>query len=319
MRLRLQGNLTGKSNVGLYAVLAILLLAALVINFVTGVNFYKITNLLNVARSFSLLGIASIGETLVIISGGLDLSVGSVISTSNVFAATFMNGKNALLLPVTLLTLSFGAFIGLINGILVTKRNVPPFIATLGLSIILTGAKLMWTKGLPRGRVPPALIEIGVGTGFGVPNLLYVFLFVALLMTFMLSRCAYGRRLYAVGVNKEVSTLSGIRTGLVVTFAYVACGALSSLVGVLFGGYMGMSDQLIGQGYDLDSIAASVLGGAVIGGGFGSVSGTTIGVVIMLIITNLSLLAHFPIQSQMLIKGVLIVFALSLNGRRRPA
>jgi ribose/xylose/arabinose/galactoside ABC-type transport system permease subunit len=156
-------------NQGLYAALAVLLLAAVVINFATGVNFFRISNLLNVTRSFCMLGIASIGQAVVIISGGggLDLSVGETISTANVIAATFMKGNNALFVPVTLLTLLFGAVVGLTNGLLVTKRNVPPFIATLGMAILLRGLRLMWTEGLPQGKIPPVLVKVGVSIKSG--------------------------------------------------------------------------------------------------------------------------------------------------------
>ncbi len=306
-----------KSYQGLYAAVALLLAAALVIYLITGVNFFRITNLLNVARSFSMLGIAALGQTLAIISGGLDLSIGEVISTSNVFAATFMEGMDALFLPILLLTVAFGAFVGLVNGMLITKRNVPPFIATLGMAIILKGVRLVWTQGLPSGKIPPVLVGLGTGTSLGVPNLFYLFLVVVAIMAVLLKKTGYGRRLYVVGTNKNVATLSGIRSDRVVILAYVICSISGAVVGILLGGYTGMSDQFIGEGYDLDTIAAAVLGGAAIGGGFGSVRGTIIGVFIMLMITNLSLLVHFPIQSQMMIKVVIIIFALWLSGRRK--
>jgi ribose/xylose/arabinose/galactoside ABC-type transport system permease subunit len=302
---------------GLLAAVGALVLAALVVQSVTGVNFFKVTNLLNVARGFSTLAIAGIGQTIVIVGGGLDLSVAEVVSTGNVLAATFMDGRDGLLLPVTLLTLAFGAAVGLVNGALVTKRNVPPFVATLGTSIVLRGARLMWTKGLPQGRIPPALKALGTGTTLGVPNLFFLFLVFAAAMVVLLGRAGYGRRLYAVGTNRSVAILSGIRSDRVVILSYVVCAASAALVGVLLGGYTGMSDQKIGEGYELDSIAVSVLGGAAIGGGSGGVGGTVLGAVIILVLTNLSLLVGFPIQSQMVIKGAVIVLALWINAQRR--
>jgi len=310
---------------GLLIAVGALLAAALVILLTTGVNFFKPTNILNVARTFSMLTIAAIGQTVVIVGGGLDLSVAEVISTSNVFAATFMAGRNALFLPVTLLTLVFGALVGLFNGALVTKRNVPAFVATLGTSIVLRGARLMWTQGLPQGKIPPNLNMLGVGTLLGIPNLFFVFLAVAVVIALVLTRTGYGRRLYAVGTNRSVAALSGISVDRTVILSYVICGMSAAFVGVLLGGYANMSDQKIGEGYDLDSIAVAVLGGAAIGGGAGTVGGTIIGAVIILVLTNLSLLMGFPIQSQMVIKGAVIVLALWLNaarpsgGRKRTA
>lgn len=305
-----------RSQQGLFIAVAALLVAALAIFLTTGVNFFKPTNLLNIARGFSMLGIAAIGQTVVIIGGGLDLSVAEVISTSNVFAATFMAGHNALFLPVTLLTLGFGAAAGLFNGLLVTKRNVPAFVATLGTSIVLRGGRLMWTQGLPQGHIPDNLNGLGVGVTLGIPNLFYVFLAFAVMIALVLTRMGYGRRLYAVGTSRAVATLSGIRTDRTIIQSYVICGASAAFVGILLGGYTGMSDQKIGEGYDLDSIAVAVLGGASIGGGSGSVGGTVVGAVIILVLTNLSLLMGFPIQSQMVIKGLVIVLALWLNARR---
>ncbi|WP_455383635.1 ABC transporter permease [Salinispira pacifica] len=301
---------------GLYVSLFALLILALVVWAATGVNFFKFTNLLNVARTFSMLTIAAIGQTFVVIAGGLDLSVGEVISTTNVFAASFTAGENVLLVPVVLISLCFGAVVGLVNGLLVTKRHVPAFIATLGTSIIINGGRLMWTNGVPRGHVPPALVTLGVGTTLGVPNLFYVLLLCAAAASVVLVRTGYGRRLYAVGTNPRVALLSGIRSDRVVITSYVVCGVTAAIVGVLLGGYTGMSDERVGDGYELDTIAVAVLGGAAIGGGSGSVQGTVIGAVILLVLTNLSLLMHFPIQSQMLIKGSVIVFALWLNARR---
>jgi ribose/xylose/arabinose/galactoside ABC-type transport system permease subunit len=305
-----------RSQRGLFLAVAALLVAALAIYFATGVNFFKPTNLLNIARGFSMLGIAAIGQTVVIIGGGLDLSVAEVISTANVLAATFMAGHNALFLPVTLITLVFGAAVGLFNGTLVTRRNVPPFVATLGTSIVLRGIRLIWTQGLPQGHIPDNLNALGVGATLGIPNLFFVFLVVAVLVALVLTRMGYGRRLYAVGTNGSVAVLSGIRRERTIVISYVICGVCSAFVGILLGGYTGMSDQKIGEGYDLDSIAVAVLGGAAIGGGTGSVGGTVVGAVIILVLTNLSLLMGFPIQSQMVIKGLLIILALWLNIRR---
>ena len=306
-----------RNQEGLSMTVAALLVAALVVYLSTGVNFFKATNILNMARGFSLLGITAIGQTVVIIGGGLDLSVAEVISTSNVFAATFMAGKDALFIPVTLLALVLGALVGFLNGALVTKRNVPAFVATLGTSIVLRGARLMWTQGLPQGHIPDNLNTLGVGASLGVPNLFYVFLACAILMAVVLRRMGFGRRLYAVGTNRSVATLSGVRSDRVIILSYVISAVCAAFVGVLLGGYTGMSDQKIGEGYDLDSIAVAVLGGAAIGGGSGSVGGTILGAVIILVLTNLSLLMGFPIQSQMVIKGGVIILALWLTARRK--
>ena len=306
-------------NRGIYAALAGLLVAAAVLAFITGVNFFQISNLLNVTRNFCVLGIASIGQAIVIISGsgGLDLSIGDVISTANCIAAGFMKGSNALFIPITFLCLLFGAVVGLANGLLVTKRNVPPFIATLGMGIVLRGLRFMWTEGLPKGKIPPILIEIGNGSSFGIPNMFFVFLVVVIATSILLNSTGYGRRLYAVGTNRATATLNGVKSERVILLAYITSSTLASLCGVLLGGYMGMPEPRIGNGMEFESLTAAVLGGVAITGGSGSIQGVVIGVLIIRLVQNISVLAQIPIQSQNLLIGGLIIFALWINARRK--
>jgi len=308
---------TGKGvNYGLYLALAFLLFVAFVVNLFFKVNFFKFSNLFNVARSFSILGVVSIGQALVIISGGLDLSVGSVISTSDVLAAILMDGQNSRVIPVSLLCIAVGALIGMFNGVLVTKRGVPPFIATLGTSIILVGTRLIFTKGSPKGNIPDALRYIGIGALYRIPAILILFIVVAVFFSILLNKTLYGRRLYVTGSNSAASRLCGVKTDRVIILAYVLCSAAAALGGLLLGAYTGTADNWVGEGFDLDSIASVVLGGGAIGGGIGSVSGTIIGALIMVIFVNLSLLANLPIQSQMLVKGVVVIGAVWMNNRR---
>jgi ribose transport system permease protein len=228
-----------------------------------------------------------------------------------------MEGSNALFIPVTLLILLFGVTVGLINGLLVTKRNVPPFIATLGMGIVLKGLRFMWTEGLPKGKVPAILIEIGNGSSFGIPNLFFVFLIIVIAASILLNSTGYGRRLYAVGTNRAAATLNGVKSERVIIMAYIASSVLAAVVGVLMAGYMGMPEPKIGDNKEFESLVAAVLGGVAITGGFGSVQGVVIGVLLMLLVTNLSLLIQVPIQSQYLIIGLLIIFALWINERKK--
>ncbi len=308
----------GEVAVGLWAALIIMIAAALVLQLITGVSFFTLSNMLNVARNFSMLGLVALGQTMVIMSGGLDLSVVAVISTGNILAASMIDGRNSLVLPVLLLTMTVGAIVGMMNGLLVTKRKVPAFIATLGVSIVVNGLRLIATGGIPKGNVAASLIEIGTGNFLGIPWLVLIFGITAVFFYYLLSRSAYGRRLRVTGCNHDVAELSGIRTDRVIITAYILCGALSALTGVFLSGYTGIADNWAGNEFDINSIAAAVLGGAAIGGGSGSVQGTVLGSIILLLITNLAILAHLPIQSQMMIKGLVIILALGLfnKGRR---
>ena len=300
---------------GLWAALAALIIAALAMQIITGVSFFTLSNMLNVARNFSMLGLVALGQTMVIMSGGLDLSVVAVISTGNILATSIVNGRDAMVLPALLITTAAGAVIGLANGVLVTKRRVPPFIATLGVAIAVNGLRLIATGGIPKGNVAEALKQLGTGSFLGIPWLVIIFAFTAVFFYILLSVSSYGRRLRVTGANPEVAVLSGIRRDRVINIAYILCGALAAATGVFLSGYTGIADNWAGNEYDINSIAAAVLGGAAIGGGSGSVQGTVIGSIILLLITNLAILAHLPIQSQMMIKGLVIIAALGLFGK----
>lgn len=303
-------------STGLIITMFIIILMAIVVNLVKGVNFFNISNLLNVVRNFSMIAIAAMGQTFVIISGGLDLSVSAIMATSNVIAASYMT-NNALILPVLFLCIAMAIAVGTLNGYLITVRKIPPFICTLGMSIVVNGLRLIWTNGMPRGAIPDMLKEIGTGSFFGhIPNLFGIFIVLAVFDWFLLSKTGYGRSLYVVGNNEKVGELSGINTKLIIRTAYIISAVSASFSGVLIGGYTGIADNWAGKGYDMDSIAFAVLGGAVIGGGKGSIQGTILGGLILLIITNLALLASLPLESQLLIKGIIIVVALGLGARK---
>lgn len=303
-------------SAGLLVTLLLIIFMALVVNIVKGVNFFSLNNLLNVVRNFSMIAIAAMGQTFVIISGGLDLSVSAVMATSNVIAATYMT-SNILIIPTLLLCLLMAVGVGLLNGYLITKRNVPPFICTLGISIIINGLRMIWTNGMPRGAIPPMLKDLCTGSFFGeIPNLFLMFILIALGLWFLLSKTGYGRRLYVVGNNKKVADLSGVASDATIRNAYIISALSAAFVGVLIGGYTGIADNWAGKGYDLDSIAFAVLGGAAIGGGSGTIQGTILGGFILLMITNLALLASLPLESQLVIKGLVIVIALGVSSRK---
>lgn len=302
---------------GLVAALAAVVVMALGVYAFKGVNFFNPGNLINVARNFSMIAIAAMGQTFVIVSGGLDLSVSAVMATSNVIAATYMT-SDRMIAPTVVLCLLAAALIGLFNGLLITKRNVPSFICTLGTAILVNGLRMIWTNGMPRGAIPPGLKGACTGSLFGVvPNLFVIFAALAALYWLILSRSGYGRRLYVVGNNPVVASLSGVRRDAVIIAAYVLCSVSAAIVGILIGGYTGIADIWAGKGYDLDSIAYAVLGGAAIGGGSGSIQGTILGGMILLMLSNLALLASLPLESQLIIKGAVIVVALGAARRRR--
>jgi ribose/xylose/arabinose/galactoside ABC-type transport system permease subunit len=293
--------------------------AAVVVAAVSSPAFLQPENLFNVLRQSASLGIIAIGQTFVILTGGIDLSVGAQISLFAILAATIMNGNPAMIVPALLACVGMGIGIGLINGLLITKRRVAPFIATLGMSIVITGAQLVWTNGAPSGRMPDFIRFLGRGGIGPIPAAVIVFLILALISAFVLRKTAFGRQVYAVGGNPEAARLSGVHTDRIIIAVYVMSGVMAALGGIILGGFIGVTDNWVGRGLDLDSIAAVVIGGTSLFGGRGGISGTVAGVILMTILLNLVLLLGLPVEVQFILKGLVIIVAVTLYTSRRRA
>lgn len=289
----------------IYLILVVFLVAAGIVSPI----FYRPQNIFNVLQQASALGIVSVGQTLVILSGGIDLSIASIMATSCVFAAALMAGKNALVLPVALLCLAIGVFAGLLNGLIITRRNAPPFIVTLGTALIFQGVRFVYTKGAPFGTIPPWLRFLGRGGIAFVPVSVIVFLVLALITELVLRRSAYGRKIYAIGDNKLAAFYSGIDVPRVTMSVYMLSGLMAAFGGLVLAGYLGFGDNWAGKGYELDSIAAVVVGGTSLRGGEGSVGGTVVGVLLITVLFNIVLLAGLPYQFQQIVKGLVIAAA----------
>ncbi|MEI6157305.1 MAG: ABC transporter permease, partial [Atribacterota bacterium] len=287
---------------GIFLVLVVLLVIAGLISPV----FYRSANIANILQQASVLGIISLGQTIVILAGGIDLSVASIVATSCVFAAAIMAGKNSMVLPVALFCLLLGLLSGWLNGVIVTRRNAPPFIVTLGTALIMQGIRFVYTKGAPFGTIPSWLRVLGRGRLTFIPVSVIVFLSLAVIVALFLRRSPYGRKIYAVGDNRTAAFFSGVDVNRVVLSTYVLSGLLSAFGGLILAGYLGFGDNWAGKGYELDSIAAVVVGGTSLVGGYGSVGGTVIGVLLMTVGFNLGLLAGLPYQARLIAKALII-------------
>ena len=259
------------------------------------------------------LGMVAIGQTFVILigGGGLDLSVASVMATVSVIVAHNTRGQDALFLPVALACLLFGLLVGLANGLLVTKRKVQPFMATLGVMIIIQGLRFLYTGGAPKGGFPPVLRFLGTGDIGPMPTSILSLAAMTIVAVIVLNKTTLGRQIYAIGGNVETSYLSGYRIDLVITAVYMISGFCAAIAGLYLAGYVGISDNWVGKGYELDSIAAVVMGGTSFAGGRGGVMGTIVGVLIIIMLYNLVLLLHLPVQVQYIVKGLIIILAAS--------
>ena len=290
---------------------ALVLLLILVI--VLAPAFYSPTNLSNVGRQAAILGVVAIGQTYVMLVRGIDLSVGAVMGVTMIIVAQITSGRNDALAYALILSVVFGIVVGLANAFLVIVRRVPPFVTTLTMLILIEGAVRVWTGGIQSGSIPPGLRPLGIGRIGPITTPLFVLLLVAGLSVFVLRRTVLGRAIYATGGNPVASRLSGIRTRAVTATTYVICSTLAVLAGLMLSGYIGYTDQYLGQGFELDSIAAAMVGGASFFGGRGSVLGTLFGVAVIAVLLNLIVLLDAGVAVQLVVKGAVIIGAITLQ------
>lgn len=299
---------------GVFLALALVIIVASLLS----PAFRQPGNLLNILRQASALGILSIAQTMVIIAGGVDLSVAATMQLAVVLMAEISRGDDRRVLVAAAVCLLCGAAIGWLNGLVITRRRVPPFVATLATSVAITGARLAFTMGSPSGLLPPVVRLLGGGYVAGLPIILVVFIVLALVSHALLTKTTFGRRVYARGANVEAARLSGVHVDTVLILTYVITGLFSVLAGLVLAGYLGYADQWIGKGYEFDSIAAVVVGGGSFAGGVGTVGGTVAGVLLVTILLNLILLLNLNVQYQLVVRGVVIIAAVALYSLRRP-
>ena len=303
------GDIAGRESGGLVVLLVAVGALTLASNeFLTG------GNLSNLARQVAIFGIIAVGELLVILTAGIDLSVGSVLGLSGAVTAQLLVA--GLVAPVAILVgLAIGGALGLANGLLVTRFKLPPFIATLGMLGIARGVVLVITdaKTVQGNGLPEAFQSIANGTVLGVPNLLIIAAGVTVAVWFLLTRTVFGRYIYAVGSNPESARLAGVPVAMVTVAVYAISGLLAGLGGVLLTSRLGAGIPTAGTGFELNAIAACVIGGASLFGAKGSALGAAAGALIMGVLNNGgNLLAINAFYLQIAI-GVLILVAVGFD------
>lgn len=282
-------------------------------------TFFTERNIANLMRQSATIGVIAIGQTFVIISAGIDLSVGSVVALSSVTVATLMANEYSIATAV-ILTLLLGLLVGLINGTAVHKLGIPPFVATLAMLSIARGAALLFAGGRTIGGLPSGFRDFARGTALGIPNLVWVLLVVAVIAAVLLHRSRWGRYLYAIGSNREAARLSGVNIGLNTVLAYVFCGFCAALAGIILTSRTSVGQPTAGVMYELESIAAAVIGGASLFGAEGTILGAFIGNLLLSTIANGANLLGIDPFWQQVITGVLIgsiVYIDQLRKRRQ--
>ena len=289
------------------------LLVLVVFMLIKAPNFGTVSNLFNVARSISISAILAAGMTFVIITTGIDLSVGSTIAVSGCIAVlAAQQGLNPLL--AILLGMVIGALIGLINGFLIAYCNLAAFIVTLGTMTFMRGLAYTITGGLPIVDNGLNFRALGNGYLFHVPIPFIVMIIVYVVMWIVLDKTKYGSHVYAVGGNAEAARLAGINVKGVLLSVYVIAGLCAGLAGCIFAARVVSAQPTAGDGYEMDAIAAAVLGGTSLMGGKGKIPGTLIGAIIFGVLTNGLVLMNVPFFTQQLVKGIVIIIAVLIDG-----
>lgn len=292
-------------NMGVYLGLLVLIIISAILSPV----FLTSENVFNTLRQASAIGIVAIGSTLVILNGGIDLSVGSVLTLAACMTTGLMAGKNGVTFPVIIAVMLVGLLFGFINGIIITKRRVEPFIITLGMSTVIQGIVLLVTKGSPVGQIAPNLKFLGSGYLWVVPVPVIVFVIFFIITTIMLHRTVFGRYIYSVGGNAEAARLSGIKTDRNKIYVYMITSMSAAIAGIVLAARVSVGDPYMGRGYELDAIAAAVIGGTSMAGGVGGLGGTIAGVLIITIMNNMLNLLNVSPFVQQIVKGLIIIAA----------
>jgi ribose/xylose/arabinose/galactoside ABC-type transport system permease subunit len=270
-------------------------------------RFLTVPNLLNILRQVSIVGILAIGMTFVILTKGIDLSVGSILGVSVVlFAGMLETGTMATAIPLGIAT---AMVLGFVNGIGIAYAGIPPFIMTLGMMSFARGLAFLYTGGTPMPILSEPFYQLGNGYIIGVPIPTLILFGVVFVSGFVLVKTAFGRSIYAIGSNEDAARLSGVPVRFYTTIVYVISGGVAGIAGLVYASQLSVGTPIAGQAYELDAIAAVVVGGTSLFGGRGTVTGTLIGTLIIGVLANiLNLLGIDPFVQQ-LFKGALIVIA----------
>ena len=295
-------------------------------------SFLTVDNSWNILRQISVNLCLSIGMTLIILSGGIDLSVGAILALSGAIAAGVL--KNGIAVPMYDVLLQFtltgaiicglavGLLLGWFNGFVITRFKLPPFVATLGMFSIARGLTMLWTGGFPVTGLGPGFGYIGTGIFLGVPMPVWITVVLVGVFVTITRKTKFGRYLYAVGGNERAALLTGLRVNRIKVWVYTLGGGLAGIAGLLVTARLDSAQPNAGLGYELDSIAAVVIGGTSLSGGRGSVLGTVLGCLIIGVLNNGLFLLNVSPFWQQVVKGGVILLAVALdkmNARGREA
>jgi ribose transport system permease protein len=288
-------------------------------------NFFQFDNIVGILLSTAVTGVLALGSTFVIIAGGIDLGVGTVMTFSAVMTGLFITEWGWPIPLGVVGGIAAGAVCGIVSGAVVSKMNIPPFIATLammmvakGLALVISGTKPIYFNDTP------AFTQISMGTvvdklipGLEIPNAVFIFFGLAIVAALLMAKTIVGRYTFAIGSNEEATRLSGVHTAKWKIAVYMITGLFSGIAGVMMASRLNSAQPALGQGYELEAIAAVVIGGTSLSGGQGSILGTVIGALIMSVLTNGLRILSVPQEWQTVIVGFVVVVAVYADMLRR--
>lgn len=303
-------------NLSQYGIVAALIIICVVLAMTTP-RFLTVANLMNIGTQVSINALLAFGVTFVIITGGIDLSLGSMVAVTGVVAASFAHPDTYPLVVPILVGLLAGLVLGAFNGLVITKSKVPPFIVTLGTMTIGRGLALILSKGRPVSNLSDSFNFIGGGQVFGIPFPIIILILAFIVCSVILQKTVLGRYMYAVGGNEQAARASGIRVSNVKMWVYTICGILSAMGGILLTSRITTGQPNAGAGFELDAIAAAIIGGTSTSGGTGTMTGTLIGALLIGVISNGLDLLNVTSYYQQVVMGVIIIGAVVLDSLGR--
>jgi ribose transport system permease protein len=301
-----------------FPILLILAVICVAMSIITN-SFARVNNLFTVAKQISMIVLIALGETLVLVAGCFDLSVGSIAGFTGVMMSMVVNGTGSGILGI-LVSLSLGCAIGAINGLLITKVRINPFIATLGMMNIVRGIVTTMTKGLSISVMNDLISFIGQGYVGPVPIPVILMIFFVILFDILYRKTIFGSNIKAIGGNQEAARISGIQIDRHKILIFVISGAMSALAGIIMVGRINTGQPIAGQGWEIDAIAAAIVGGTALSGGQGTIIGTLIGAALIGVMSNAMVLMSVSMYFQQVFTGMVLIGVVAIDtikGRRQ--
>ena len=316
-KLAAQGN--GVSVIELFQKFGLVVIVVFILILFTAINpiFLSTNNMLNVLRQVSMLGIVAVGVTCIMVAGGIDISVGSMLSLINVTAAILMINLGVNPFIASICAILVGGLLGLINGLIITNLDVPPLIETLAMMTVFRGVSFILTDGLPIYGFPDSFSVIGQGYVLGIPIPVIIMAVVIFFGYYVLNKTYFGRHLYAIGGNEEAAIYSGIDVIKTKLMVYAGSGLLAGVAGIILLSRISSGQPNTGQGFEMDVVTAVVLGGVSISGGQGNIFNVLMGVIIMGLLSNGMVIIGVSEYYQWIVKGLVLVGAVAMDRAAR--